>query len=98
MKDKQELGQEDWKTEKAFPRQNPLCDNQGASQRVMFGKQVAPSNYSIRWVEGRRENEAEGETVASATQRALEVINDHTGHEDDRRVTHVGCHVAEWGS
>lgn len=69
---------------------------------MMFGKQVAPSNYSIRWAEGRGENEAEGETVASAAQRALEVllevISYPAGHEDDRRVAHLGCHVAEWGS
>lgn len=70
----------------AFPRQNPLCDDQEARQGVTFGKQVAPSNYSIRWAEGRGENEASEETVASATQRAgedlLEVINDPAGHED----------------
>lgn len=78
----------------AFQRRNPLGDDQEARWRVMFGKQVAPPNYSIRWAEEREENEAEEETVASAPQRTLEVLLEvilyPEGHKDELKFCAFG--------
>lgn len=85
----------------AFQRRNPLCDDQEARWRVMFGKQVAPSNYSMRWAKERGENEAEEETVASVPQRTVEVLLEvilyPEGHEDELKFCTFGVSCGRAG-
>lgn len=82
-----------------FPRRSQLSDDEEARWNVIFGEQADPLDHSTAWEEGRGEDEAGKQTVASATQRGPRgpagVWDDYPeGNED----TLENFECGEWGS